>query len=115
MIMDSYYKGLFAEYLAIFLLFIKGYKILARRYRTKYGEVDIITKKGKSIIGIEVKFRQNKMLTTEFVSRRQINRIKNSLNFFISKNKKYIDFNIDIEIIIFANYFKCKHFKSLEV
>jgi putative endonuclease len=113
--MNSYYKGLLAEYLALFILLIKGYRILARRYKTKYGEVDIITKKGKSIIGIEIKFRQNKILTTEFVSKKQINRIKNSLNFFISKNKKYIDFNINIEIIIFANYFNCKHFKNLEV
>ena len=113
--MNSYYRGLFAEYMAIFLLFFKGYKILARRYKTKYGEIDIVTQKGSSIIGIEVKFRQNKILTTEYVTNKQINRIKNSLNFFISQNEKYIDFNINIEIIIFANYFKYKHFKNLEI
>ena len=33
----------------------KGYKILARNYRLKFGEIDIICSKDKTIIAIEVK------------------------------------------------------------
>lgn len=113
--MNTYYEGLLAEYIAIIILFFKRYKILARRYRTKYGEIDILTKKGKSIIAVEVKARKNGLLTTEYVSKRQLDRIKNTLNFFVYKNKKYIDFNINIEIIVFNGYFRFKHFKNLEL
>ena len=113
--MNSYYKGLITEYISIIILFFKGYRILEKRYKTRYGEIDILTKKGKSIIAIEIKARHNGELTTEYVSKKQIERIKNSLNFFISKNEKYIDFNINIEIIVFTSYFKFKHFKNLEL
>lgn len=113
--MNTYYKGLFTEYIAIVLLFFKGYKILARRYKTRYGEIDILTRKGKSIVAIEVKSRCNGILTTEYVSKKQLERIKNSLNFFIYKNEKYIDFNINVEIIIFNSYFRFKHFRNLEL
>ena len=113
--MNTYNKGLFAEYFAIVILFFKGYAILARRYKTKYGEIDILAKKDKTIIAIEVKARHNCALTTEYVSNRQLERIKNSLNFFVYKNKKYIDFNINIEIIVFNSYFRFEHFKNLEL
>ena len=88
--MNSYHKGLFAEYIAIVILFFKGYKILARRYKTRYGEIDIITKKGNSIIAIEVKIRHSGILTTEYVSQKQLERIKNAINFFVYKNKDYL-------------------------
>ena len=113
--MNTYYEGLLAEYFAIIILFFKGYKILARRYKTKYGEIDIITKKGKSIIAVEVKARKNGLLTTEYVSKKQLERIKNALNFFVYKNEKYIDFNINIEIIVFNGNFRFRHFKNLEL
>lgn len=111
--MNSYYKGIFTEYLAIIILFLKGYRILERRYKTKYGEIDIITKKGNNIIAIEVKARFKNIETTEHVSKHQINRIKNAINYYISKNNKYINCNINVEIILFVNYYKFKHFKNL--
>lgn len=113
--MNSYYKGLITEYISIIILILKGYRILGRRYKTHYGEIDILTKKGKSIIAVEIKARHNGELTTEYVSKRQLTRIKNSLNFFIFNNKRYIDFNINIEIIVFTSYIKFKHFRNLEL
>lgn len=35
----------------------RGYEILARRYRTRYGEIDIVARDGDTIVIVEVKTR----------------------------------------------------------
>ena len=50
-------KGAIAEYRAALALVLKGYRILAFRYRTKLGEIDIIARKGDLVSFIEVKAR----------------------------------------------------------
>ena len=36
-----------------------GYAILARRYRRRAGEIDIVARDGRSLVFVEVKARQN--------------------------------------------------------
>ena len=38
----------------------RGYAILARRYRTKYGEIDIVARDGSTIVIVEVKTRDGR-------------------------------------------------------
>ena len=63
----SYWFGIIAEYIAIFFLLMNGYKILKRRYKTFAGEVDIIARKSKAIISVEVKARRKKMVENGFL------------------------------------------------
>jgi putative endonuclease len=49
--------GIKAEWAAILFLRLKGYRILASRYRVRGGEIDIIAGKAKTIAFVEVKFR----------------------------------------------------------
>lgn len=51
-------RGRRAELIAEVWLRFKGYRIPARRFRTKSGEVDIIARKGNLIVLVEVKARQ---------------------------------------------------------
>lgn len=46
--------------MSVLFLFLKGYRILARRYKCKSGEIDLIVQKGKFICFVEVKARKNK-------------------------------------------------------
>ena len=48
-----------AEDLAARHLKRRGYKILARNYRTPAGEIDIIAQEGNSLVFVEVKGRQS--------------------------------------------------------
>ena len=50
-------SGLMAEWLAIGFLLCKGYRPLARRYGGKGGEIDVIARRGRLIIFVEVKAR----------------------------------------------------------
>ena len=50
-------RGREAERSAVRLLRRKGFRILARNYRTPQGEIDIIARDGESIVFVEVKAR----------------------------------------------------------
>src|SRR5688572_30155793 len=49
--------GELGENLACAELERRGYAILARRYRTRFGEIDIVAREGDTIVFVEVKAR----------------------------------------------------------
>jgi len=69
-------RGRTAEMLAVLLLKIKGYRILAQRFRCVAGEIDIVAARGNMIIFIEVKARRNTHEALESVTARQQKRIE---------------------------------------
>lgn len=50
-------RGRVAEWIAMFYLMAKGYRILGHRCRTPYGEVDVAAWKGGVLVIVEVKAR----------------------------------------------------------
>lgn len=72
--MNNYKKGIIAEYVAAFWLFLKGHKIIKMRLKNKVGEIDILSKKGKIFYISEVKKRQNFEKGIEAINKRQIKR-----------------------------------------
>ena len=67
----------------------EGYFILDRNYRNRYGEIDIIAKKDKCLIFIEVKTRTNLEYgdPLEAINKLKISRIKRLASFYIARNK----------------------------
>jgi putative endonuclease len=72
----SYRWGHVAEFACCALLLLKGYRILHRRYRTRHGEVDIVARKGKRIVFVEVKARPTLAQGLEANTPRQRRRIE---------------------------------------
>lgn len=64
-----------AEMLAALLLRLKGYRILARRFRSRRGEVDLIAFKGRTLVAAEVKQRRGEAAAREAITARQRQRI----------------------------------------
>jgi putative endonuclease len=54
---SAYRKGLRAEILACWWLRLQGYRILAQRYKTPVGEIDVIARRAGRVVFIEVKAR----------------------------------------------------------
>jgi len=50
--------GLDGEQCAVETLVTLGYVILARRYRTRFGELDIVAREGETLVFVEVKARR---------------------------------------------------------
>jgi putative endonuclease len=53
----AYRRGHRGEWLAALALMLKGYRIVARRYRTRLGEIDLIARRGDLVLIVEVKAR----------------------------------------------------------
>ena len=110
----SYFFGLLAEYYVIMLFFFAGYIPIKHRFKTKFGEIDLIFKKGNYIVAVEVKARSDASLQVgEVVGERQFYRITNSLKIFLNKYKKYSNFNIRIDVVLVHKNFMIKHIKNI--
>lgn len=54
----AFRTGISAESRAAALLIAKGFRILARRYRTPVGEIDIVARRRRLLVFVEVKARE---------------------------------------------------------
>ncbi len=107
-----YYFGIIAELVAATILIIKGYSILKRRYKSKFGEIDIIAKKSNMILVVEVKARSSKIIAEEVLNKNQICRIKNAAQFFISQNKNFQNCDVRFDFIEINKFLFPKHYTN---
>lgn len=95
----------------------KGIKILSRNYCTKYGEIDLIGIKNKTIIFIEVKLRNNKSfgLPSEAIDYKKVQKIKNTAMVYITENDlNDKDCRFDVISILYDNIRKYYHIDWLK-
>lgn len=76
-------RGKTAELLCLWHLRLRGYRVLARRYKSPAGEIDLIVRRGDTIAAIEVKARADFDSATEAVTRRQQQRIMRAVAHFL--------------------------------
>lgn len=80
--------GDIGEDLAVKLLKKKGYKIIARNFLVKTGEIDIIAKKGEYVVFVEVRLRKHGSLVTaaETVDLKKQKRIISAAKVYMLQN-----------------------------
>lgn len=114
--MKTYSKGLITEFIASLYLKIKGYKILKKRFSlgkgTNRGEIDLIAKKGKTIVFIEVKQRTTIDEAKYSIFQTQMERIIKSAEAFLKYNSRYRNFNQRFDAICFSKKLKFIHIKN---
>lgn len=72
-----------SEAIAAWWLRLKGYRIVARRYRTAAGEIDLIVRRGRILAFVEVKARADFRIAADAVSPRQQHRIARAAGLFL--------------------------------
>jgi putative endonuclease len=80
--------GRAAERLALWYLRLKGWRLLAERYKCSSGEVDLIMRRGEVTAFIEVKARGTIHGAIESVSPRQAKRISSAARHFLAQDRK---------------------------
>jgi len=93
--------GYFAEEFVSNFLESNGYKIIARNYQKKFGEIDIIVQKNEVIAFVEVKARkQNYFGLSEVITRsKQKKIILTAKDFLMNKNFVNKIFRFDIALL----------------
>lgn len=78
-------RGRTSEYIAAIYLLLKGYRIVALRYRTRAGEVDIVARRGDVAVFVEVKARREEGLAVDAVSFAAQQRIRAASDIWLSR------------------------------
>ena len=84
--LQAWHKGRRAEWLCCLLLYVKGYRIIARRAKTPLGEIDLIAKRGSVIALIEVKTRPTEQQARESITPFQQKRILQAARYILAQN-----------------------------
>lgn len=104
--MNSFNKdiGNYGEELALTYLLDKGYRIISRNFRNKYGEIDLICKSKDLLIFIEVKSRFSSLYGSplEAVTYFKQKQILKLCKLYIMKNNLY---NLNCRFDVIEIYF----------
>jgi putative endonuclease len=102
----AFRTGLSAEARAAAWLMAKGYRILAQRYRTPYGEIDIVARRRNLLAFIEVKARASLDEAAHAVTPRQQARIINAaqawLQVWLVAHPEHADFELRFDAMLIA-------------
>jgi putative endonuclease len=94
--------GLSAESRAAVYLIAKGYRIAARRFRSPVGEIDIVARRGRVLIFVEVKARSTLDAAAESLQVHQQRRIAAAAAFWLSLNPHDVDSDIRFDAVLVA-------------
>lgn len=99
---EAFRRGLWAETLCLWALRLKGYRILARRYRSPAGEIDLIVGRGAVLAAVEVKARADRDRAGESVLWRQRARIVRALEHFLALHPRLRDSTLRFDVMLVA-------------
>ena len=98
----AFRTGLSAESRAAAFLMAKGYRILAKRFRTPYGEIDLVARKRNLIAFIEVKARASLDEAAYAVTPRQQARIIDAAQGWLMAHPEHAEFELRFDAILIA-------------
>jgi len=98
----AFQTGLSAESRAAAYLMAKGYRILAKRFRTPHGEIDLVAKRRNLVAFIEVKARATLDEAAFAVTPRQQARIINAAQLWLAARPEYAEFELRFDAILIA-------------
>jgi putative endonuclease len=98
----AYRSGVLAETLAAALLRLKGYAIVARRYKTPVGELDLVALKGKRLAFIEVKRRKTADDAAWTLPAKQRRRIVRAAQYWLACHPDYAGHDMAFDVVLTA-------------
>ncbi len=116
----SYRRGLWGEWLAAAYFMVKGYRIMARRYKTKGGEIDLIVGKGwlgkpAAVVFVEVKTRSvsaaDDTEALEAVTPRSQARIRSAAERFLQQSPDLLGVECSFDVVLVRPPVSLKHIR----
>ena len=98
----AFRTGVSAEARAAAFLMAKGYRILAKRFRTPYGEIDLVARRRNLIAFIEVKARATLDDAAYAVTPRQQRRIIDAAQAWLMAHPEHAEFDLRFDAMLIA-------------
>lgn len=97
---DTYRKGLKAEWTALWFLRCKLYRLCACRYKTKFGEIDLVMRRGRVLVFVEVKQRTDLENGLYAVTPRSQERIARAAEIFLQQHPRFRDYDMRFDAVV---------------
>ena len=97
--LKAFRRGHRGELLASLALMSKGFRIVARRYRTPVGEIDLIARRGDLVLIVEVKARQSLVAAMEAISRQSEHRIESAADLWLSRQRDFGRLSVRFDMV----------------
>jgi len=97
-------RGFIAEKIAEFLLRLKGYRIVEKRYKKPVGEIDLIVFRKNTIVAVEVKMRKNLDKALHAVGHIQQRRIRRAMELFLANNPQYTNCDVRLDLVLVTSF-----------
>jgi putative endonuclease len=91
--------GRWAEAAAAWSLRLRGYRIVARRFRTPQGEIDLVACRGRHLAFVEVKARTGLDQALEALGPRQRARTARAAELFLARHPAYLDHTLRFDLV----------------
>ncbi|WGS20819.1 MULTISPECIES: YraN family protein [unclassified Bradyrhizobium] len=98
----AFRTGISAESRAAAYLMAKGYRILAKRFRTPYGEIDLVARRRNLLVFVEVKARASLDEAAYAVTPRQQQRIINAAQAWLMAHPEHAEFDLRFDAVLIA-------------
>ncbi len=95
-------RGHRAERRAALLLRLKGFRLLAQRYRSPVGEIDIVARRAGLLVAVEVKDRGDLATAAHAIDKRQQIRIARATDHFLAANPSYSNHQVRFDAVLVA-------------
>ena len=92
--------GRLAEAACVWWLRLRGYRILARRFRVPVGEIDIVARRGRTLAMVEVKTRPSRRLAAEALTPRQRHRIGRAAAAYLALNPALAELGVRFDVML---------------
>lgn len=106
-------KGRQAEVLVSWWYRLAGYRVLERRFRCRYGEIDLIMRRGRQIVFIEVKFTTAaRQLDSVLPTPQQQQRIRSAATQFLA-HQNQSDCSSRFDVVVVRPLFRVTCFRNV--
>jgi putative endonuclease len=105
----AYEKGLMGEEIAAQYLRGKGFDILAVRYKTRFGEIDLVAQDGEFLVAVEVKMRGDITSALEAVTYRNRRRVEQALLAYMADYPQYAEAALRFDVVAIASLLEIHH------
>jgi putative endonuclease len=98
--LERYRRGRFSELIAAAALLARGYRILERRCRTPYGEIDIIAVRANRLAFVEVKRRATREEAESALTQYQARRVARAAEYWTTRHPRYRDHDRGLDAVL---------------
>lgn len=92
-------RGRLCEWIAAGLLTLKGYRVIERRHRNVFGEIDLIAVRGRRLAFVEVKQRATHAAAAVATTGRQATRMCDAVERWLWRHPTFRDHRIGLDVV----------------